>query len=236
MDKALRLFNLRGSYVNFRLFSMNPPLAYTDIHSRQQPAKRAKRKRYLQTPLARTYRLHVSPVIPVCIHTGLPAIPSFNITFDRNIRVCVTPSHAYSAGQNSVADLLLASDPALLVSAPALALVAGATNLSKMAAQCFLFHSFVPFMPHFKTQIDTTDTSSPPCLSVGSLACLWHARLFGTRLITARGLVINQGHVERDSRGPPVFQTIPPLSPVSHFRWPVLQVQGWAKGFSFLIN
>ena len=143
-----------------------------------------------------------------------------------------TPSHAYSAGQNSVADLLLASDPALLVSAPALALVAGATNLSKMAAQCFLFHSFVPFMPHFKTQIDTTDTSSPPSLSVGSLACLWHARLFGTRLITARGLVINQGHVERDSRGPPVFQTIPPLSPVSHFRWPVLQVQG----FSFLIN
>ena len=147
-----------------------------------------------------------------------------------------TPSHAYSAGQNSVADLLLASDPALLVSAPALALVAGATNLSKMAAQCFLFHSFVPFMPHFKTQIDTTDTSSPPSLSVGTLACLWHARLFGTRLITARGLVINQGHVERDSRGPPVFQTIPPLSPVSHFRWPVLQVQGWAKGFSFLIN
>ena len=68
--------------------------------------------------------------------------------------VCVTPSHAYSAGQNSVADLLLASDPALLVSALALALVAGATNLSKMAAQCFLFHSFVPFMPHFKTQID----------------------------------------------------------------------------------
>lgn len=147
-----------------------------------------------------------------------------------------TPSHACSASQNSVADLLLASDPALLVSAPALALVAGATKLSKMAAQCFLFHSFVPFMPHFKTQINTTDTSSPPSLSVGSLACLWHAGLFGTRLITARGLVINQGHVERDSRGPPVFQTIPPLSPVSHFRWPVLQVQGWAKGFSFLIN
>ena len=138
-------------------------------------------------------------------------------------------------GQNSVADLFLASDPALLVSAPALALVAGATNLSKMAAQCFLFHSFVPFMPHFKTQINTTDTSSPPSLSVGSLACLWHAGLFGTRLITARGLVINQGHVERDSRGPPVFQTIPPLS-ISHFRWPVLQVQCWAKGFSFLIN
>ena len=98
----------------------------------------------------------------------------------------VTLSHAYSAGQNSVADLLLASDPALLVSAPAMALVAGATNLSKMAAQCFLFHSFVPFMPHFKTQIDTTDTSSPPSLSVGSLTCLWHAGLFGTRLITAR--------------------------------------------------
>ena len=76
----------------------------------------------------------------------------------------------------------------------------------------------------------------PPSLSVGSLACLWHARLFGTRLITARGLVINQGHVERDSRGPPVFQTIPPLSPVSHFRWPVLQVQAWAKGSFFLIN
>ena len=142
----------------------------------------------------------------------------------------------YSASQNLVADLLLASDPALLVSAPALALVAGATNLSKMAVQCFLFHSFVPFMPHSKTQIDTTDTSSPPSLSVGSLTCLWHARLFGTRLITARGLVINQGHLERDWKGPPVFQTIPPLSPISHFRWPVLQVQGWAKGFSFLIN
>ena len=84
-------------------------------------------------------------------------------------------------------------------------------HLTQMAAQCFLFHSFVPFMPHFKTQINTTDTSSPPSLSVGSLACLWHARLFGTRLITARGLVINQGHVERDSRGPPVFQTIPPF-------------------------
>ena len=148
------------------------------------------------------------------------------------IRTTGTPSHAYSAGQNSVADLL-ASDPALLVSAPALALFAGATNLSKMAAQCFLFHSFVPFMPHFKTQIDTTDTSSPPSLSVGSLACLWHTRLFGTRLITARGLVINQGHVERDSRGPPVFQTIPRLSPVSHFIWPVLQVQGWANGSPF---
>ena len=39
-----------------------------------------------------------------------------------------TPSHAYSAGQNSVADLLVASDPALLVSAPALALVAGANE------------------------------------------------------------------------------------------------------------
>ena len=148
----------------------------------------------------------------------------------------VTPSHACSAGQNSVADLLLASDPALLVSAPALALVAGATKLSKMAAQCFLFHLIVLFMPHSKTLINTTDTSSPPSLSVGSLACLWHAGLFDTRLITARGLVINQGHVKRDWKGPPVFQTIPPLSPISHFRWPVLQVQGWAKGFSFLIN
>ena len=147
-----------------------------------------------------------------------------------------TPSHACSAGQNSVADLLLASDPALLVSAPALALVAGATKLSKMAAQCFLFHLIVLFMPHSKTPINTTDTSSPPSLSVGSLACLWHAGLFDTRLITARGLVINQGHVKRDWKGPPVFQTIPPLSPISHFRWPVLQVQGWAKGFSFLIN
>ena len=86
-----------------------------------------------------------------------------------------TPSHACSAGQNSVADLLLASDPALLVSAPALALVAGATKLSKMAAQCFLFHLIVLFMPHSKTLINTTDTSSPPSLSVGSLACLWHA-------------------------------------------------------------
>ena len=126
-----------------------------------------------------------------------------------------TPSHAYSAGQNSVAVLLLASDPALLVSAPALALVAGATNLSKMAAQCFLFHSFVLFMPHSKTLINTNDTSSPPSLSVGSLTCLWHVWLLDTRLITARGVVINQGHVERDSRGPPVFQTIPPylLSP-----------------------
>ena len=133
-------------------------------------------------------------------------------------------------------DLLLASDPALLVSAPALALVAGATKLSKMAAQCFLFHLIVLFMPHSKTLINTTDTSSPPSLSVGSLACLWHAGLFDTRLITARGLVINQGHVKRDWKGPPVFQTIPPLSPISHFRWPVLQVQGWAKGFSFLIN
>ena len=147
-----------------------------------------------------------------------------------------TPSHACSAGQNSVADLLLASDPALLVSAPALALVAGATKLSKMAAQCFLFHLIVLFMSHSKTLINTTDTSSPPSLSVGSLACLWHAGLFDTRLITARGLVINQGHVKRDWKGPPVFQTIPPLSPISHFRWPVLQVQGWAKGFSFLIN
>jgi len=76
-----------------------------------------------------------------------------------------TPSHGYSAGHNSVSDLLLASDPALLVSAPALALVAGATKLSKMAAQCFLFHSFVPFMPHCKTQINTTDTSCPPSVS-----------------------------------------------------------------------
>ena len=91
-----------------------------------------------------------------------------------------TPSHTYSASQNSVGDLLLASDPALLVSAPALALVAGAMNLFKMVAQCFLFHSFVPFMPHFKTQIDTTDTSSPP-QSVSRiislpLACtvVWH--------------------------------------------------------------
>ena len=84
-----------------------------------------------------------------------------------------TPSHACSASQNSVADLLLASDPALLVSAPALALVAGATKLSKMAAQCFLFHLIVLFMPHSKTLINTTDTSSPPSLSVGSLACLW---------------------------------------------------------------
>ena len=147
-----------------------------------------------------------------------------------------TPSHACSAGENSVADLLLASDPALLVSAPALALVAGATKLSKMAAQCFLFHLIVLFMPHSKTLINTNDTSSPPSLSVGSLACLWHAGLFDTRLITARGLVVNQGHVKRDWKGPPVFQKIPPLSPISHFRWPVLQVQGWAKGFSFLIN
>ena len=150
-----------------------------------------------------------------------------------------TPSHAYSAGHNSVSDLLLASDPALLVSAPALALVAGATKLSKMAAQCFLFHSFVPFMPHCKTQINTTDTSCPPSVSriiSLPLAC----RLFDTRLITVRGLAINQGHVGRDRRGPPVFQTIPPppppppLSPISHFKWPALQ--GWAKGFSFLIN
>ena len=99
-----------------------------------------------------------------------------------------------------------------------------------------LFHSFVLFMAHSKTQIDTTDTSSPPNLSVGSLACLWHAGLFDTRLITARRLVINQGQVERDSRGPPVFQTITPLSPISHFKWPVLQVQDWGKGFSFRIN
>ena len=175
--------------------------------------------------------MSVTPSESVCSIPRSVVTPRSGIPFSE-----VTPSHAYSAGQNLVADLLLPSDPALLVSAPALALVAGATNLSKMAAQCFLFHSFVPFMPHFKTQINTTDTSSPPTLSVGSLACLWHAGLFGTRLITAKGLVINQGHVERDSRGPPVFQTIPPLSPISHFRWPVLQVQGWAKGFSFLIN
>ena len=126
--------------------------------------------------------------------------------------------------------------PTPAVHSVALALVAGATKLSKMAAQCFLFHLIVLFMPHSKTQINTTDTSSPPSLSVGSLACLWHAGLFDTRLITARGLAINQGHVERDRRGPPVFQTIPPLSPISHFKWPVLQVQGRAKGFSFLIN
>ena len=63
-----------------------------------------------------------------------------------------TPSHACSASQNSVADLLLASDPALLVSAPALALVAGATKLSRMAAQCFSFHLIILFMPHSKTQ------------------------------------------------------------------------------------
>ena len=132
-----------------------------------------------------------------------------------------TPSHAYSAGQNSLSDLLLASDPALLVSAPALALAAGATKLSKMPAQCFLFNSFVLFMPHCKTQINTTDTSSPPSLSVGSLACLWHAGLFGTRLITARGLVINQVYVERDRRGPPVFQTILPylISPTLNGRY-----------------
>ena len=78
---------------------------------------------------------------------------------------------------------------------PALALV---TKVSKMVAQCFPFHSVVLFMLHSKTHINTTDTSSPPSLSVGRLACLWHAWLFDIRLITARGLAINKGHVERD--------------------------------------
>ena len=45
-----------------------------------------------------------------------------------------TPSHACNAGQNLVAALLLAADSALLVSAPALAQVTGATAVSKMAA------------------------------------------------------------------------------------------------------
>ena len=45
-----------------------------------------------------------------------------------------TAPHACSAGKNSVAALLLATDSALLVSVPALAQVTGETAVSKMAA------------------------------------------------------------------------------------------------------